>query len=168
MSVCQWVSECVCVNVCVCWGAQFMREIRFKCCFLPLFLPTLINLSLPRIKGIIVFTGSSTGQKSIPESDKGSSQMLVEDAPHSYLLSTSLQMWFSTYLCPLKPSSPKPQSCQEYSHCNTYLLFKAEKLKNVEENRVGDKANRRKYQDPWNILPCGPLSWCLQLFSSNN
>ena len=68
-----------------------MREIIFKCCFLPLFLPSLINLSLTRIKGIIVFTGSSTGQKSIPESDKGSSQMFVEDAPHSYLLSTSLQ-----------------------------------------------------------------------------
>ena len=68
-----------------------MREIRFKCYFLPLFLPSLINLSLPGIKGIIVFTGSSTGQKSAPESDKRSSQMLVEDAPYCYLLSTSPQ-----------------------------------------------------------------------------
>ena len=125
-----------------------MREIRFKCCFLPLFLPSLINLSLPRIKGIIVFTGSSTGQKSIPESDKGSSQMLVEDAPHSYLLSTSLQDVIFNLSLPSKTFKSKPQSCQEYSHCNTCLLFKAEKLKNVEENRVGDKANRRKYQDP--------------------
>ena len=67
-----------------------MRETRFQCYFLPLFLPSLKNLSLPGIKGIIVFTGSSTGQKSIFESDKGSPQMLVEDASLSYLLSTSL------------------------------------------------------------------------------